>query len=146
MRLRGNIRVKLEDQLAGGVAELPERLAGGGTGKAGVGLGHVGVGQVAGFLFDDPQVDWVDLAGGQRGEGRREPLGDLGGEVHLPGGALLAHVQLAGQFVGGELAVQARAGAAGELRDRGHHGPGIAGFLPAGGGDDPHQLVIRAAR
>ena len=89
--------------LAGGVPELAERHAGGSTGQDRVGLRGILGGQDAGLVFDDPQVDRVDPPGAQRGEGLRQPLGDLGGEVHLPGGGLLAQVQLEGQLIGGEL-------------------------------------------
>ena len=144
--LAGNVGVQGQDQLAGGVAELAVGLAGSRPRQDRVGLGGVGGGQVAGLLLDDPQVDRVDQAGAQRGEGLGEPLGDLGGVVHLPGGALLAHVQLAGQLVGGELALDAGPGPAGVLPDRGHQRPRVPGLLTPHRRDDPQQLIIRAAR
>jgi hypothetical protein len=114
------VGIQLQDQLAGGVPELAEGLAGGRLSQDRIGLGRVRVGQDAGFLFDDPQVDRVDPPGGQRGERPGEPPGDLSGEVHLPGGGRLAHAQLGGQLISGELTLDARAGAAGEFPDRGH--------------------------
>jgi len=103
LALAGNVRIQGQDQLAGGVAELTVGLARGGSGQDRVGLGGVGVAQVARLFLDDAQVDRVDPPGGQRGEGLGEPLGDGGGEVHLVRGRRLAHVQLEGELVGGEL-------------------------------------------
>ena len=79
LALAGGVGVQGQDQLAGGVPQFPERHAGGGPGEDGVGPGGVGAGQVPGLVFDDPQVDRVDLPGAQRGERRREPPGDGGG-------------------------------------------------------------------
>jgi hypothetical protein len=56
-------------------------MAGHGAGQDGIGLGGVLGGQDAGLVFDDPQVYWVDLAGAQRGECRREPPSDVSGEA-----------------------------------------------------------------
>jgi hypothetical protein len=56
-------------------------------------------------------------------------------------------VQLEGQLIGGELIQWLGAGVAGGVLGHGrHHRPLVAGGLPPGCGDNPHQLVIRTSR
>ena len=63
LALAGNVGIQGQNQLAGSVPQLTEGLAGSRLRQDRVGLGRVGVGQVAGFFFDDPQVNRVDLPG-----------------------------------------------------------------------------------
>jgi hypothetical protein len=92
--LADRLGVQLQDQLVRGRPQLAERHAGGGLGEEGVGLGRVFVGQDAGFVLDDPEMDRVDLPGAQGGEGGWQPGHDRGGVLHLLGGGLRGQVQL----------------------------------------------------
>ena len=141
--LAGRVRIQLQHQLVRGVPHLPERHARRRPGQDRIGFRGVRVTEDAGLVLDDPQVDRVDPAGGQRGEGPGKPPGHGAGVVHLAGGRQRGQVQLIGQLIGGELILRAPAGVpGGELSDRGHQRPRRTGLQPPGGGDDPHQLVI----
>jgi len=146
LALAGEVRIQLERKLTGGGAGLAERHPRGRLGQRRVRGGRVGVGQVAGFLLDQPQLERVDQPGAQRGEQRRETGGDGRGVGHLPGRGRLAHMQLERQLIGGELAVQTGTRAAGELRHRRQHQPLVAGPLPPRARQHAQQLIIGTAR
>jgi len=57
------VRVELEDQPVRVVAQFPERLGPCRLRELRVGFGEVPIGQVRGLVFDDAQVDGMDLPG-----------------------------------------------------------------------------------
>jgi hypothetical protein len=68
-----------------GGPQLPERHPGRGLRQDRISIGRVSVGKHADLVFDDADVDRVDLPGGQRGEGPGQPAGHLRGVIHLAG-------------------------------------------------------------
>jgi hypothetical protein len=137
--------VQLDDQFAGGRPGLPERHPRHQPGQDLVGLAGVLVGQDAGLLGEDLQLERVDPPGPQRREQQRQPGLYYGRVVHLPGRGLRSRAQLIAQLDGGELIGRPRPGMAGRvLRGRGQQRPRRPGLQPPGRGDDPQQLIIRA--
>ncbi len=155
LALAGGVGVQLEDQPVRVGAEPAEGHRPGLLGQLLIGPGGVFRGQDAGLVLDDPDVHRVEPALGQRREGPRESAGDGLGVGDLTGGGLPRQVQLAGQFVRGELIrldgpapapADGLGGAAGgELGHRGHRRPHRAALQPPRRRDDPHQLIIGQA-
>ncbi len=135
-----------------GAPELPERLGLRGLGEHLIGPGGVLGRQERGLIIDDEDVDRVDLPGGQGREGPRQPAGHRAGVRHLVLGGLRGQVHFPGQLLGREFPEPAPRGrpwsggaAGGELADGRQVRPDGAGFHPAGGADDPEQLVVGQA-
>ena len=86
-----------------GMPQLPERHPRRLPGQDRIGLGGILSRQHPGLVLDNPDVDRVDLPGGQRGERLGQPRGDRARIAHLLRGRLRGQVQLEGQLIGGEL-------------------------------------------